>query len=234
MPQKSFNLPNVGLVTVVKRRGSRNIRLSVNANSLVRVSQPTYIPYSAGVAFALQRAEWIIKHLNGRPALSIQDGMNIGKSYQVKIIKSTHTKRPIKKLINNELQLRIPVDFSAEQTRKFCIMAIEHGLNKDSQMLLPDRINMLAQQYGYKFSELKIKKLTSRWGSCNNSKVITLSYYLIQLPWELIDYVLIHELVHTKHMHHKAVFWDEMRLHIPHLKEVRAKIQKYNPNILNL
>ena len=59
MPQKVVLFPGVGEVLLIKRRGAKNIRLSVNASGKVRVSMPAWVPYATGVRFAKTRADWL-------------------------------------------------------------------------------------------------------------------------------------------------------------------------------
>ena len=54
---------------------------------------------------------------------------------------------------------------------------------------------------------MKINSSRGRWGSCSARKDINLSYYLVLLPFRLIDYVLLHELCHTREMNHSERFW---------------------------
>jgi hypothetical protein len=51
----------------------------------------------------------------------------------------------------------------------------------------------------------------------------------MQLPWHLIDYVLVHELTHTKVMRHGTPFWNELERHIPGAKQFRKEINQYQP-----
>ena len=110
--------------------------------------------------------------------------------------------------------------------------AINKCLKDEAIEVLPSRLNYLADKYGYNYADVKIKKMHSRWGSCSNLKVIALSYYLVQLPQELIDYVLLHELVHTKHMNHSLKFWNYLEADLPDVKLIRKQLKKYRPVIL--
>jgi len=51
----------------------------------------------------------------------------------------------------------------------------------------------------------------------------------MQLPWHLIDYVLLHELTHTKVMRHGAPFWKELERHVPRARALRKEIGSYHP-----
>jgi predicted metal-dependent hydrolase len=65
----------------------------------------------------------------------------------------------------------------------------------------------LSKQCGLPYSSVKINSSQGRWGSCSARKDINLSYYLVLLPSHLIDYVLLHELCHTREMNHSERFW---------------------------
>ena len=80
-------------------------------------------------------------------------------------------------------------------------------LRKKAHDYLPLRLKLLAEQYHFTYNILKINKSRGRWGSCSNKKNINLSFYLMTLPLHLIDYVLLHELCHTKEMNHGVRFW---------------------------
>ncbi len=72
-----------------------------------------------------------------------------------------------------------------------------------------------AYEAGISFSKIKITSATTRWGSCNENGVISLSWRLMMCPKEAIDYVLIHELCHRIHMDHSEEFWEEVEKRMP-------------------
>ena len=73
--------------------------------------------------------------------------------------------------------------------------------------------------------KLKVRKMTSKWGVCNiKSMSVTLNTYLIEKDIHLIDYVIVHELCHFKHMNHSSSFWKEVSLHYPYYKQARKEL----------
>jgi predicted metal-dependent hydrolase len=229
MPSKIFEVDGIGPVTITKRRSSKHIRLSINAKQQVKLSLPTYIPYAAGVKFVTSKRDWIAKQLSQRPVSIFSDGARIGKSFRLRL-EDTDSGRSRVTLKGNEIVIHTG-DVSADIQAKV-EKACERALRQDAGNLLPQRLADLAVKYGYEYKSVGIKKMTSRWGSCSSDKHITLSIYLIQLPWHLIDYVLLHELNHTVHLNHQKGFWDEMRAKMRDTKERRAELKKYRPVIL--
>ena len=81
---------------------------------------------------------------------------------------------------------------------------------KEAKTVLTERLNFLAQKYKFSYNRLYIRNQKTRWGSCSSKNNISLNMNLIRLPQKLQDYVILHELVHTRHKNHSKKFWKEM------------------------
>jgi predicted metal-dependent hydrolase len=228
MAQKLFQIEGLGEVIVAKRRGSKHLRLSINSKGQVRVGIPNWTPYSAGVNFAKSRQEWIQKHLEKSEAHVFKSGDRIGKSYRL-VIQPSNNMKVSTRIKDGLITVNLPADTGPVAKQRAITGAAERALKKEALHLLPQRTRQLAKQYGFSFSALAIKKLTSRWGSCNSKKEISFSFYLMQLPWHLIDYVILHELAHTEHLNHGEKFWDRLNQCVPDLKVKRKQIKQFKP-----
>lgn len=229
MAQKLVDIPGVGEVTLAKRKGSRNLRITIRPDGSVRVGMPYWAPYEAGIRFAKSRADWIVRHKpkNIKPLLS--DGTRIGKSYRLELRSAPGLKVPRVKLAGNSVIVNTGGSITDVATQLAAAKACEKALRMDAENLLRLRLDQLATVHGFKYKKLSIKKLKSRWGSCSSKQEISLNYYLIQLPWRLIDYVILHELVHTQHMNHSHKFWHEVELRVPNLSSCRKEIKNFRP-----
>jgi predicted metal-dependent hydrolase len=83
----------------------------------------------------------------------------------------------------------------------------EEELRRKAKAFLPGELERLSKIHGLIYSQLKIRKSKTRWGSCSSKRSINLSFYLILLPEHLIEYVILHELCHTIEMNHSPAFW---------------------------
>jgi len=72
------------------------------------------------------------------------------------------------------------------------------------------RLNQLARRHGFTYNKVSIRNQRTRWGSCSVKDNISLNVKLVALPQELFDYVLLHELVHTRIHNHSKSFWKEL------------------------
>ena len=74
---------------------------------------------------------------------------------------------------------------------------------------------------------LKIRKMTSRWGVCNlKNKNVTLNYNLYKYDLECLDYVIVHELSHFIHPNHSRSFWDLVSKYCVDYKNIRKKLKE--------
>lgn len=78
---------------------------------------------------------------------------------------------------------------------------------------------------------IKFRKAKRRWGSCNMKNELSFNTSLVQLPIECIEYIIVHELSHIKHKHHKRDFWLHVKKFMPSYKSCEKTIKDYLPQI---
>ena len=88
----------------------------------------------------------------------------------------------------------------------------------------------ILDKYSYElkipFNKLTIKDLKSKWGSCSWTNNITLNLKLVHLPFEFLEYVIIHEACHLKEKNHWKKFWDLVWKYFPDYKNTRKELKK--------
>ena len=90
-----------------------------------------------------------------------------------------------------------------------------------------ERLNYLADKHGFEYNRVFIKNQKTRWGSCSEKNNINLNVNLIRLTSELMDYVILHELVHLKVKNHSKHFWCELDKYVGSAKELDKKLRKH-------
>lgn len=230
MAVKQLDIEGIGVVDFQKRRGTRSVRIRISGQR-VTVSMPQWMPYKAAITYVLQQKNWILTHKKDVPL--IEAGNKIGK-YHTLHFTPTNAKTMSSRVTNESITVYMPGHLAPASpgVQQKLSKVVEKALLEQSEMLIPDRINSLARQHGFRFADLRFKRLKGRWGSCDRSKVITINTYLIQLPWPLIDYVLVHELTHTEHLNHSAAFWERLEQCLPDAKQLRKDMKTYSPDIV--
>lgn len=123
-------------------------------------------------------------------------------------------------------------DFNDAGLQEWLKKVIVEALRRNAKIVLPPRLYMLSMKHGMPYEQLKINSSKGRWGSCSAKKHINLSCYLMLLPSHLIDYVLLHELAHTKEMNHSEKFWALLdKLTDGKAKALRKELMQFNINI---
>lgn len=230
MAIKTIDVPGIGTVRLQKRRGTRSVRLSVDQKGLVRVSLPSWVPFAAGKDFVLKNQPWVEKQLARRPISPLlKNGDRIGKAHTLVIDTGAVLKT---RVTTTEIRVSLPPSETSETAQAKILSACERALRHEAEQLLPQRLQSLANTYSFHYRSVHIKKLKTRWGSCSSTQEITLNYFLMQLPWDLIDYVLIHELTHTEHMHHQNDFWDALSVILPDYKTRRQALKQFQPTVI--
>ena len=89
------------------------------------------------------------------------------------------------------------------------------------------RVRYYGKIMGVTVGRITIRNQKTRWGSCSSKGNLNFNYQLYYLPDELLDYVVIHELVHRRHMNHSADFWAEVEKYCPDYKIYRKQLNEY-------
>jgi predicted metal-dependent hydrolase len=227
---KQIDIPGIGVVTLCKRKAARTIRLRVDPRGLVRVTLPYWTPYTAGVTFARSKQAWINGlQQDSRPGLS--HGQTIGKSHRLLFEASPVVTKETSRVDDHVVRVTHPAAcrVSDPDVQQAAEKASIRALRSQAEDLLPGRLQELASHFDFSYSSVQVKQLTGRWGSCDSQRNIVLNLYLMQLPWTLIDYVLLHELTHTTILRHGPDFWAAMQRVLPDVKVRRQAIKTYRP-----
>ena len=97
----------------------------------------------------------------------------------------------------------------------------------EARKKLVNRLNELSERHGFNYNRVCVRNQKTRWGSCSSKNNISLNMNLVRFPSEMVDYVLLHELVHTRIKNHSHAFWTELNKFVRDAKEMRKKINEY-------
>lgn len=225
------NLEDLGEIKIYKRRGQKNIRLRVDNDGSIKLSLPWYVSKRAGLLFVRSKKSWI--KVQREPHANVLSEISAVGIYTIDI-KEHNLKRAFVSLENEIIYITLPSSLTEEKKRQKATKLIEEILRKKTQAVLVEKVNTMAKKNNIKIKSVSVKKLKSRWGSCDSDKNITLNLYLSQLPEEIWSYVLCHELAHTKHMNHSRLFWQFVKeLDHDYLRK-KKELAKFSPGRLNV
>lgn len=222
-----------GEIEIRRYKLARRSKISISINGRIRVTIPYYSPDFAVKRLIRENRETIREMLKKyNQSNSYYNGQLIGKSHTL-LIQNANTNQIDVYIENNYIIANLPKDTNINsllvqnEIRKIVLKI----LKKQAKAYLPRRITFLAEKYNFEFTKLRLSHTRTRWGSCSSSGTISLNIALMNLPMHLIDYVIIHELCHTRQMNHSQLFWKEVEQYDPEYKKHVEEMKKYSPNI---
>lgn len=220
-----------GKITIHRSRGSRAIKISVSPNGSLRASLPYYAPIILlQRLIRSSRTQLRVLIEKQTPKYNLFHGMAIGKSHKLSVVSANTT--GIKRDKQNIVLSLCPQDSLSDSKVEWMVRTeIIKALRIEAKAYLPQRLKYLSHKLGCSYSKTRFSHAGSRWGSCSSTGTISLNIALMKLPFELIDYVVIHELCHTKQMNHSTMFWDLVKAADPDYKKHRKLLKSHSPTI---
>jgi len=107
-------------------------------------------------------------------------------------------------------------------------------LTKKAKKIMPIKVAYFADKMGVTYGRISIRHQRTRWGSCTEEGNLNFNALLMNMPNELIDYVVVHELAHRKQMNHSKQFYAEIAKILPDYKNREKKIKEIESGIISL
>ena len=233
--EKVIDIEPVGQVVLVRNERSRYFRLRVKPNGHAHVSMPVLASESKAVDFVKSKTAWIQEQQQKlKTGLTVfgQDSSFRTKFHELKIVKIKQGK--VSNFIGNGIiQINIPEKYDHQHSsiQHFIRKTLIEVMRYEAKVYLPFRLKELADKHRFHFEKVFVKHVKSRWGSCSYTNNINLNVHLMRLPDHLTDYVLLHELAHTREKNHSQDFWDLLESVCPNSKQLDKELKTYHVDI---
>ncbi len=227
MAKQIIALPEIGEVEFSKNQRAKSLKINISG-SKIKVTYPRYVSLLMAKSYVISKKSWIIK--NRKNSHIFHSGDLIGKTHKL-VIESSNRSSITSKIHDNTLIVKIPNNldpYSAEIQHKIK-SKIEKVLKTESENLITTRLKDISYEQNINYRSINYKKLSRRWGSCDSKKNIILNLYLVQFPWNIIDYVIAHELAHTQELNHSPKFWKVVESIYPDYKTAKQAIKDHSP-----
>jgi predicted metal-dependent hydrolase len=217
---------------------AKNISIKIKPFEGVLVTVPMLVSFKLAEDFVKTKIKWINKNLNKvqkqEQSYTFFSANNSFKTRSHLInITSTELSKNTVHIENTNVKVLISkkLSVSSEENQLYIRNIILEIWRKEAKEYLPRRVKALAIDHNFNYQKLTIKNTKSRWGSCSFDNNINLSLHLMRISNELIDYVILHELVHTKVKNHSSKFWQTLEKHCPNSKILDKELKKYSLRI---
>ncbi len=211
------------------RTNRKTIALIVQRDGSLTVRAPLRMADYHIRDFVDQHTGWILKtqakirstHMIEKKYVKGETFLFLGKKYPLNIV--TNQRGSLS--FDNEKFSITPA--SLPQAEKIFI----HWYKTQAKRILSEQVSQLAGIHGFSYQKIRISSARTRWGSCSSKNTLSFTYRLIMAPPEVVKYVIIHELVHTKIKNHSRSFWAAVEKIIPEHKKYKSWLRKNGPLI---
>ena len=214
------------------RSRRRTISLEIKPDGSLLVRAPLLATNGQIDKLVRQKEDWILEkkalvHQRSleNPARKFAAGEEfpyLGKSYPLEIV----NKQDQALILRDKFYL---AEFASVNAKAVFI----DWYKAQAALEIRDRVEIYAQLNGYAFKRFRITIANTRWGSCGPHGSLNFSYRSVMAPIEIIDYVVVHELVHLRIKNHSKTFWGEVQKLMPDY-DVRRRWLKENGHRLTL
>jgi predicted metal-dependent hydrolase len=108
-----------------------------------------------------------------------------------------------------------------------------NSLINQAMTVIPPIVKRYADILGVTYGKITIRNQKTRWGSCSSKGNLNFNCLLMLAPGDVLDYVIVHELCHRKHMNHSKEFWGEVEKIIPDYKTSYTWLKKHGGELIN-
>jgi len=215
------------------RKKVKHLRMTISPPyGEIKISAPLAVSNYTIREFVFTQLNWIKKHQNKYKNQIIQPQLNflsgeyhyyLGKQYQLKVIDIVSTRDKKITIDDNYISLYVKPDLLSDKRERF----LYEWYRSEIKKIIPGLIKRWEPVIGKKVLEWRIRRMKSRWGSCNiKEKRIWLNLELIKKPPECIEYVLVHEMVHLLERYHNKNFYCYMDQFLPQWKTYRKLLNQ--------
>ena len=222
-----------GKITIRRSSIATQIRVRVAPDGSLHASLPMHAPIFL-VKHLLKKSRSELREIlaKSKPEYNFVNGEQIGKSHTLVVLNSG-TNDFIVKRHGQKIVVNLPDNKQLSDPDVIRIVRdnVISALRIEAKSYLPKRLSYLAHKYNYVYKKVRFSHASGRWGSYSSNGTISLNIALMKLPFELIDYIIIHELTHTKQMNHSKTFWLLVESADPNYKMHRHELKLLNPSI---
>lgn len=232
----------------IERSKRKTMSMSVNKDGSVMVKAPLRYPSDQDIRnFVEQKIDWIVKQ---RDRQQEREDMRLVRRFETdysfpylgeeRLVEMQSGKKNSIAYENGKIIIKTPFceslknDYEADDNKKL-IEKLQSDLKKwykeQAMLYISERVEYYKAVIGVTVTDVSIRSRKTQWGSCDSNGCLTFSWRLVMARPEAIDYVVIHELCHRKHMDHSREFWNLVQKYMPDYKNQQQWLEENSVNM---
>jgi predicted metal-dependent hydrolase len=211
---------------IVERRRIRRARIRVDDEVRVRVTLPLDFSQQEIDDLIERKTAWIQKQVaffrgrrDARVQLRPDEILYLGEVYTFRLLPGLHRNFAINRMSK---AIFSGVNLLADG-------ALDRWYRKEAKRIIMERLAHFSDTYHLTYNRVFIRDQKTLWGSCSSERNLSFNWRLIQTPLDVIDYIVVHELVHTELLRHTEAFWEKVASLCPPYRQARAWLKNFSP-----
>ncbi len=196
----------------VERSRRKTLTLTITKTGEALVRAPLSATDAQIEAFVKKHARWLKNRLAKRKTLSLADGQRVelfGKTYVI---------------AEGACNFAGETLYLPAENRETALRAL---LTTCTERVMREMTERIASRYGFSYRSVRVTSAHTRWGSCSREGRIAYTFRCAFLPQEIAEYIVLHELCHTRELNHSAAFWREVARYMPDYAQRRKRLRTY-------
>lgn len=229
--KRSVPMDDIKICSIVRSK-RKSIAFIINDEAQLIVRAPKYVSDEYINNLVNKKRQWILqkqqlikkrnRDYKPKDYVDGEEFLILGKNYRLSISKHYN------EIFVNDHHLIFPVIFLDKPNNHMLMW-----YKKMAKEIISIRVKDYAELLSFKYNKVKITNARKRWGSCSSQGNLNFSWRLYMAPIEVIDYVVIHELVHTEIPNHSKEYWKRVRAIMPDYEKCKQWLNN-NQSLMNL
>ena len=222
--------------SINKKSNVKNITIKVKLPNTVTIVSPKSVDNKFIHDLVVSKSIWILNKLNElknkeseNPPILLVDGDKIpylGNYYTLNVYKEADTIKCSIIFKEDKFIAKVPYNMSSnDQYIKLRELLVNWYLTEGGK-LIKERISIYSKKLNLYPESITLKEQKNSWGTCSSKGNIYINWKILLAPLDIIDYVLVHELCHLKHMNHSKEYWSLVSTIFPNYKEKRNYLKE--------
>ena len=213
--------------SILEKEGLKGHYITVDNNSGV-ILKGKPVPPAKADKLILKKGKWIFEKLNLVGTVKDEDIVTgsrilyLGKYYYAEVITRKQTNNVEIEFNHSKFKIFLSSKLATQEDIK---IALQNFYKAKAIQKITPRVDRWSAKTKLTYAQLQFRKMSKRWGSCTGSNNIIINIDAIKLPFTLIDYLILHELCHTKVKDHSKAYWAELSKHEPKWKELDSSVK---------
>ncbi len=209
------------------RGNRRSISIQFDRSGKLIVKAPHLVPEFLIKKFVTEKADWIAKHHDKLYSVQTAHKDTINEGDIFLYLGKSH---PLKFGTVSKIEIADALLFPA--VLKFRVKKeLHYWYQAQARTIITERVKLYAKEMNTDYLKLTFSDTLSKWGSCAPDNALQFSWRLVMAPLLVIDYVVVHELAHTRHHHHQRSFWKEVEKYKPAYKQYVKWLKEHSIQI---